>query len=307
LVSVLMPTHNRPCWLAQAIESVLDNTFTDFEVVVSNNGDPEHTRDLARRVPDPRIRWLEHGHYPGQLDNILAALSCARGRYVAFLHDDDRWGPELLSALVPPLESNPDAVLSFSDHHLIDANDRIDQRLTDLGSERWGRARMAPGFHQPFHELAVRQSVPITSSVFRRESFSPATLTRAVGPFNDIWMIYQLARTGGAVYYDNRRLSFCRQHSTSLTNGGDLVTPLCAIRCRTKMLEDPDVRAYGDILSRRLAQDHLTAGGVLLRKDRRRPARAHLSTAVRMRPSSWKAIGGLAASWLAPASLLRRL
>src|SRR5262249_61213009 len=58
-VSVVLPTHNRPIWLAEALTSVLDGQFQDLEVVVSNNGNPEHTRSLPRAIGDPRGRWIE--------------------------------------------------------------------------------------------------------------------------------------------------------------------------------------------------------------------------------------------------------
>jgi len=65
LVSVLLPTHNRPVWLAEAIQSVLAGDFIDFEVVVSNNDRPERTRELAKVVRDDRIRWFEQDRDTG--------------------------------------------------------------------------------------------------------------------------------------------------------------------------------------------------------------------------------------------------
>jgi glycosyltransferase involved in cell wall biosynthesis len=306
LVSVLLPTHNRPGWLSQALNSVLTGDFDDLEVVVSNNGEPEHTRELARVVEDSRVRWLEQDQSSGMLQNFLAALSQARGTYVAVLHDDDRWLPGFLAALVPVLERRSDAVLGFTDHFVMDVDGRVNAALTESYSREWGRVDLTAGFHQPFLDLAARQTVAITGSVFRRDALQAASLTPDVGSFYDIWMTYQLACTGGAAYYHDERLMCYRVHPMSATATNDLTGYLSTISWRNRMLSDPSMQPYRGVLSRRLARDHLSAGAVLLRQGDRLHAREHLEMAVRLAPS-WKAAGGLAASWVAPRSVLARL
>jgi glycosyltransferase involved in cell wall biosynthesis len=305
-VSVLLPTHNRPAWLAEAVASVLAGEFTDLELLVSNNGNPEHTRELARAVPDPRVRWLEQDPSTGMLENFLAALVEARGRYVAVLHDDDRWAPNFLAALVPPLRHRPDAVLSFADHFLIDAAGRVNQVATERNSRRWGRTALAEGYHQPFFELAARQSVAVTGCVFRRDAVAASALSPGVGPCYDVWLCYLLACTGGAAHYRPERLLYLRWHAGSDTASRDLAGPRSAIECHGQMLGDHRMRAYAGVLRQRLARDHLSAGATLLRDGARRTAREHLVASSRMRPS-WKATAGLAASWLAPSAVLNRI
>src|SRR5690349_15661316 len=111
LVSVLIPTHNRPRWLAGSIRSVIDGEVDDFELIVSNNGDPEHTRRLAREIVDPRIRWVEYDRTSRMPEHMISLFGRAGGRYVAVLHDDDWWDPTYLAKLVPALEERDDAVL----------------------------------------------------------------------------------------------------------------------------------------------------------------------------------------------------
>src|SRR5829696_4045889 len=161
-VSVLLPTHNRPAWLAEALDSVLTGDFADLEVVVSNNGRPEDTRELARVVSDPRVRWMEQDQTTTAFQNFLGALDQARGKYIAILHDDDRWQRHFLAALVPALERRSDAVLGFTDHYRMDAHGEIDVAATKSNSRRWGRTGLARGYHQPFFEITARQTVAIT-------------------------------------------------------------------------------------------------------------------------------------------------
>jgi glycosyltransferase involved in cell wall biosynthesis len=304
-VSVLLPTHNRPQWLAEALNSVLTGDFADLEVVVSNNGRPEDTRELARVVPDARVRWIEQDPTTG-FQNFLAALAQARGKYVAILHDDDRWQPHFLAALIPALERRSDAVLGFTDHYRMDAHGEIDIAATEANSRRWGRTGLAHGYHQPFFDIAARQTVAITGCVFRRASLPVSAFTPEVGFFYDIWITYQLACTGGAAYYFDERLAYRRVHDTSASASHDLAGYVSAIRCRQRMIVDPRMKPHVGVLRERLARDHLSAGAVLLRRGSRFGAREHLLTAARLAPS-WKAVGGVAATWLAPPSVLARL
>jgi len=246
--------------------------FTDFEVVVSNNGEPVHTRELSRVITDPRVRWLEQEPATGMLSNFVAAVGEARGRYVAVLHDDDRWAPGLLAALIPPLERRQDAVLSFVDHFMVEpkggrpGGDRA--QLPAVGPDRPGTGlppavlragRSAVGGHHRVRVPAQRATL--------------AQLPPSVGSFYDIWLCYQLACTGGAAYYHDERLLYYRWHAGSASSARGLEPARSAIAGRLRMLEDLRMRAYTGVLRERLARDHLTAGAELLRRGARRRAR----------------------------------
>ncbi len=95
-VSVIIPTHNRPQMLAEAVESVLAQTFQDFEIIMVLNGASVETGEMARRfAADPKVKIAE------MEDSTLAAsrnvgLEHAAGEWIAFLDDDDIWLPDKL-------------------------------------------------------------------------------------------------------------------------------------------------------------------------------------------------------------------
>jgi GT2 family glycosyltransferase len=306
LATVVLPTHNRPVWLAEALSSVLGGQFDDFEVVVSNNGNPEDTRRLQAANPDPRVRWVEQDPRLGMMDNFLAGLARARGKYVAVLHDDDRWSPRFLAVLIPPLERHPEAVLAFADHYLIDEQGEVDLAATDANTERWGRAELRNGLHRPFFEIVARQSVAMTGCVFRRNALPVAKITPEVGPFYDNWTSYLLAKSGGAAFYTPERLLYYRAHGASESSAEKLSAHLAAIWCRRRMLKDPGLRPCDRLLAARLARDHTLVGAELLRRGRRTAARSHLAAAIRLDPTL-KALGGWTATWVAPSNVLGRL
>jgi glycosyltransferase involved in cell wall biosynthesis len=305
LVSVVLTTHNRPVWLAEALTSVLDGEFADFEVIVSNNGNPEDTRRLEARIDDPRVRWIEQDPALGALDNFLAGLAAARGKYVAPLHDDDRWSLRFLAILVPPLERHPEAVLAFADHYLVNDRGRIDAAATEANTQYWGRADLEEGLHRPFFGAVARQSVAITGCVFRRESLPVEEFDAEIGPSYDIFTSYLLARSGGAAFYTPERLLYYRVHGGSNTSA-KLTAHLGAARARRRMLDDPGLRRYRTLIANRLARDHTLVGAELLRQGCRRGARVHLAAAIRQDPTA-RAVAGWTATWLAPSRWLGRL
>jgi glycosyltransferase involved in cell wall biosynthesis len=106
LVSVVIPTYNRPALLAETLESVFAQTFTDYEVIVVNDGSTDDTEARLRAYGD-RIRLISQ---PNQ--GIGAArnrgIDEARGRYVALLDHDDLWRPQKLSTQVAFFERHPE-------------------------------------------------------------------------------------------------------------------------------------------------------------------------------------------------------
>ncbi len=98
LVSVVVPTFNRPELVARALRSVLAQTFTDYEIVVVDDGDKIGARDVVGSFHDPRIRYLKNDppkRGGGATRNV--GISESKGKYVAFLDDDDEWLPEKLA------------------------------------------------------------------------------------------------------------------------------------------------------------------------------------------------------------------
>jgi glycosyltransferase involved in cell wall biosynthesis len=92
VVSVIIPTFNRPQFLPAAIGSVFNQTFTDWELLIADDGSDERTRAYLRtlsHLPKVTIMWMPHTGSPAAVRN--AALHNARGEYVAFLDSDDIW------------------------------------------------------------------------------------------------------------------------------------------------------------------------------------------------------------------------
>lgn len=95
-VSVVIPTANRKELLKKALDSVLAQTFSDFEIVVVDDGEGE-AKEVVDSFNDPRISYIRNEVKKGGAGSRNAGIQKARGEFVAFLDDDDMWIPEKLS------------------------------------------------------------------------------------------------------------------------------------------------------------------------------------------------------------------
>jgi glycosyltransferase involved in cell wall biosynthesis len=96
LVSVIVPTHNRAAMLQRTINSVLAQTFENFELIVVSDGSKDNTDEVMSSFKDPRIRYLKHHSERGSAVTRNTGHRVSRGKYIAYLDDDDEWVPNKL-------------------------------------------------------------------------------------------------------------------------------------------------------------------------------------------------------------------
>jgi len=96
-ISVVIPTYNRREFLPLAIRSVLNQTFQDFEIIVVDDGSLDYSaKEIVGEFRDPRIRYIRHEVNKGLSAARNTGIKVSKGRYIAFLDDDDEWLPEKL-------------------------------------------------------------------------------------------------------------------------------------------------------------------------------------------------------------------
>lgn len=113
-VSVIIPTYNRSRLLGETVESVLAQSFTDFECLIIDDGSTDDTGEVAREMAarDARIRLYIRKNGGGAAARAYG-LSQARGEYVAYLDHDDRWAEEKLALQVEALDGDPECGLAY--------------------------------------------------------------------------------------------------------------------------------------------------------------------------------------------------
>jgi glycosyltransferase involved in cell wall biosynthesis len=115
MVSVIIRTFNRAHSIGQAVQSALSQTYTDFELLVVDDGSTDDTAQVVQSFSDPRIRLLRHGSNRGVGAACNTGIRAANGKYIAWLDSDDFWRPDKLERQVRFLEQHPETDAVFSD------------------------------------------------------------------------------------------------------------------------------------------------------------------------------------------------
>lgn len=122
LVSVIVPTYNRPAMLRDALASIEAQTFQDFEILVINDGG-EDVEGIAKEYP--KVRYFSHGCNWGCAGTKNTALRMAKGKYIAHLDDDDLWYPWHLEKMLKVLQAGARFVYSDSNIRESGEKDRL--------------------------------------------------------------------------------------------------------------------------------------------------------------------------------------
>ena len=119
-VSVIIPTYNQAKFLAESVQSALDQTYQNIEVIVVNDASTDHTDEVMSRFNDPRIKYITHeqNRYAAAARNT--GIRAASGKFISFLDADDMFHPDKLQVQVAFLKENPQIGLTYNSRIEID-------------------------------------------------------------------------------------------------------------------------------------------------------------------------------------------
>lgn len=210
VVTVGMPVYNGERYLAQALDSFLEQTFADFELVVTDNASTDRSADIARSYAarDPRIRYLRNDRNLGAAANYNRAFSEARGRYFKWAAHDDACQPGYLEQCLAVLEADPSLAGCYSAAVFIDEGGEViglEDEPLDYASERPSE-RLRRWVIEKDEGWCHPVTGVIRSDVLAR--------TRLIAPFagSDVTLVAELLLHGG-IARTPERLFYRRDHS----------------------------------------------------------------------------------------------
>jgi glycosyltransferase involved in cell wall biosynthesis len=211
-VTVCIPTYNRSEYLTQCLASLLAQTFTDFEVIISDNCSTDGTSEVLRRFADPRIRYYRNTTNIGVFPNMNRCLELATGDYVSILHDDDLYAPRFLEREAQVLDHNPRAGFVHCAIYEIDAKG-IRQRLVRV----YPKDGILDG-KKEFIRYLSGHNICCSTVMVRR------SLYRKVDPFDSSylcadWLMWLQLALQGDVGYISEPLAAMRVHDSTLSYG----------------------------------------------------------------------------------------
>ncbi len=196
-VSIGLPVYNGENYLAEAIESVLAQTYENFELIISDNASTDGTEAICRAyaAKDGRITYIRNPQNLGAAPNYNQTFHAASGSYFKWIAHDDRCAPEFLARSVEILDNEPNVVICYSQTVLIDEHGGVLEYYSDdlhLRSpkpyERFHKLVNTPGWCNPIFGL-MRSSVlartPLIANYPRSDRNLLAELT-LYGEFHEL-------------------------------------------------------------------------------------------------------------------------
>lgn len=179
-VSIIMPAYNAQAYIGVAIQSVLDQDFQDWELLVIDDGSTDNTRAEIDRYRDSRIHVTQSGHLgsPAKVRNL--GLKIARGRYVTFLDADDLYLPGALSKRVAVLETNPHLTAVYGFPQTINAAGQRIPQSVELTPTPEGGWLLPPGYGHTWEHVVLSRISCLLSALMM-----PRAVQQTVGLFNE--------------------------------------------------------------------------------------------------------------------------
>jgi glycosyltransferase involved in cell wall biosynthesis len=289
-VSVVLPTYDRVELLRQAVASVLEQTFGDWELIVADDGSTDGTRRYLEELPDPRVRalWLPHSGNLAVVKN--AALRVANGEWVAFLDSDDLWLPQKLERQLESMVAHPECGWSYTGFAL------IDERGAALPERPSSVYRPVSGWI--FGSLVEFSAGPCMPATLARRS-----LLEELGGFDDGFPLrtdYDLFLRLAArsqVHALPETLTLVREHAGRTTSQRDLAE-LCALNARVfrKAAASAPTASLRERCRRQCARQLTARARALSRQGNHRSAFASMGRALLDAPFdgvAWRAAAGI--------------
>lgn len=218
-VSLAMPVYNGEKFIDLALRSILNQTYTDFELIITDNNSNDATGKICRRFEeaDPRVRYYRNSKNMGAASNYNRGYELARGKYLKWCAHDDLISEKLLERCVEALDARPDACLAFARTQCIDElgnsipwdERNIMEAIEDQDpSKRFYKAIIHAGTCFPIFGL------------FRMEMLRKSTLHRGYYG-SDRALIAEALLLGTAVQVANDAVFFNREHSRRSINISD--------------------------------------------------------------------------------------
>jgi len=226
LVSVIIPTYNSAKYISRAVESVLNQTYQDFEIIIIDDGSTDNTGEIVQSIKDDRITYIKQEN-AGPAAARNKGLEIAKGEYIAFLDADDMWKANKLETQIKCFSQNDKLCLAFS------AMDLVNEDLEIIRVKRHRKYTNNELLKQLLTNYP--DTVPMPSTVMIKKSylnevgyFYPELFT---GEDFDLWL--RLILKGDFEYIDES-LTVSYKPESSITSSIDYTI---TEKCHEKVLD----------------------------------------------------------------------
>jgi len=225
-VSVIVPNYNHAPYLAERINSILSQTFKDFELILMDDNSSDNSRQILenyRLLPNVKIVFNEENSGSSFKQwNKGARLSS--GEYIWIAESDDVAAPEFLSTLITVLDNNPNVALVYSQSYEINTKGYITGTWLDqtkaLAPGKWASDFVMDGNEMIKNYMIHYNCVPNASGVlFRRSKMEAIGMADETFRLNGDWLFWIRLMENSTLAFVARSLNYFRTHGGSVRSG----------------------------------------------------------------------------------------
>jgi hypothetical protein len=227
LVSFVVPCYKFAHLLPQCVNSILKQTYGNFEVLIMDNCSPDNTPEVAASFNDPRVKHIRNETNIGHVRNFNLGITMARGKYVLLISPDD-WlqSPEILKRYVELMERNPDVGFVFCRSLEVQGSKEVGiASWTDCGEQDqiWEGSDF-------LKRIIQGDCVVLSAAMVRKECYEKFGMFSLDMPHANDWYLWCVLSLHCRVAYVAEPMVFVRVHAESLTSSYNQAgNPFCVI------------------------------------------------------------------------------
>ena len=223
-VSVIVANYNYGCFLEKRIQTILNQTYQDFEVIYLDNASTDDSNEVfARFAGDKRIRAIYNQFNSGTpYTQWNQGMREAEGDYAWITDSDDYADEHLLAELVTLLDNHPTVGIAYCQSWRVDENDEIQSSMqdwtTDLDEQRWKKDFVNNGRDECSRYLIFKCTIPNASGVLiRREVYEKVGGVDEKMRFSGDWLLWAKMLLVSDIAFIAKPLNYYRKHGKSLS------------------------------------------------------------------------------------------
>lgn len=279
-VSVIIPVYNAEKYIKRTIDSVLNQTYNDFEIIVIDDGSTDNSKKILDEYKD-KVRYFYQNN-SGVSSARNNAIKLSSGKYIALLDQDDLWYPQKLEIQINYLKEHPDTALLYSDCNYIDENDNINFRLFEKNKSYQGNV---------FKELIIDNFIPIPTVLIKKEVLEKVGLFLENYTFAEEHELYIRIAKDHKIGYIDEPLAGYRVHDSNLSKQIDR-----SIKEDISVKEDvlakyaSEIEPYKNEVLKKLAEYHYHLGIIYRSAGHNKKARESFKISIKISLFSLKQI-----------------
>ncbi|MBW4508128.1 MAG: glycosyltransferase [Scytonematopsis contorta HA4267-MV1] len=212
-VSVCIPTYNRANFLLYSVNSVLAQTYQNFEILICDDGSTDNTSEVVQQWNDSRIRYIRQAVNGGRSRNMRSGFEAATGDYFIKFDDDDALTPKFLEKTVAVLDAESNIDFVCTNHWIINQQNERVESATKENSAKWGKDKLQGLVPDLVRETFVKQSLQVGSTLFRRSALQEVNFMRPEADgCEDFDLLVRLALANKQGYFLSEYLMEYRIH-----------------------------------------------------------------------------------------------